>query len=371
MDNYACLSLMELLDLRDDTQDAELTEAREHLEKCPRCRVLFARLPDVAADEIEITLPASVAPRPRPTAEEPDEVGAGQLWLATAPNVDDWRFPVAVIGRPRQRPGTIIVAPVDEDLAEATDADLIVEDSPLGYRHLLNVWNFGFVLTEQLEEYMGSLDEQATEALRSLYRAVATGEGEGPETVGTALGQEDDPRWRHRDERARWTRALFATTRTEEATDAAAAHEQGKVILFSRYLERAFESHAWDEATLLEEAQLPQPTLERFLHDRLDVVHQADVEPLARTLVVLDYDLDEVKEPLWNSLAASGGGWLRASEGSQALAARSWANVGEEERFRDLYAGGEEVDVSEEGRARAIASYWAALVETYEELRPR
>jgi hypothetical protein len=373
MHKHDCLSLMEILELRDQATD-DAPEAFAHVHSCPRCGALLAHLPEVHRDDVRLPtdLPAA---KGRLAEERPDEVGAGQLWLATAPRVDDWRFPVAVIGRPRQRPGTVLVAPVDEDISAGTDADLIVRDSPLGYPHLLNVWNFGVIFDEQLEDYIGALDPDLTAALRSLYAFIAADQGEAPSSVGPPVTSADDPRRRHRDERARWTRTLYAPARNEgvsvedEETVAEGEGEVADVVTFSRCIERAFASQEWDFTTLIESAQLPATLLERFLRDDLDLSHQRDVEPLARTLIVLHYDVEEVKEPLWNSLAASSGGWVKPSEGPQAMAARSFAHVTPEERNRALYEDQHGIDASDEGRARAIRSYWEALVEKYEELR--
>ncbi len=369
-----CLSVMELLEFRNAGEAAD-HEARAHLNRCPRCTALLERLPEVRADEA-LRLPASLpeAPARRESQPGPDEIRVGQLWLATAPSQPDWSCPVAVIGRPRQRPGTALVAPVAEEIEEASDLDLMIERSPLGYRHLIGVWDYGSVFEHQLKEYVGALSDQEKACLVALYRHIVAGDPfPRMARVGPSLAGADDPRRRFRDLLLERTRPLYGPVR-EAALNEAPQPSEGEAPAaagdptFGSILAGVLAGPDWDRQTLLETAQLSGTELDRFLSDSLDLTTQQDVEPLARTIRVLDLDVDEVREPVMLSLAVSPGGQLRAGNHEFAAAARAFSCVSEEEVTRDLYRRYVDIDQAPEARRRAIDAYWQALVEKLEEL---
>src|SRR5205807_540208 len=126
-----CLSIMELLQLK-DSSGSELPEAEEHVRTCPRCRGLLRSLPDVRPGDAPRDIPQLHA-RPDTRVEVVDNVRAGQVWLARAPDAPDRRYVVVVLGRRRDTSDGVVVAPTGTELGQATDLDLLLDESPLGY----------------------------------------------------------------------------------------------------------------------------------------------------------------------------------------------------------------------------------------------
>src|SRR4051812_25642934 len=91
-----CLSLMELMELREGVGDLN---ARAHLKSCPRCRALLATMPsDLALPEPTGDRPAAPADAPRRRETGAVGVRTGAVWRARGED-DDIAWVVVVIGR--------------------------------------------------------------------------------------------------------------------------------------------------------------------------------------------------------------------------------------------------------------------------------
>src|SRR3712207_6143866 len=132
-DSLECLSLMEMLDLRDGAGEAE---AQQHLSSCRRCQVVAAGLPHLDADS-EISSPTDdlrLAPRPALDAQEPT---SGDIWRATATGGRSW--PVVVLRASPDVPNGWLVVPLVGDPEQATDVDLLVPVERLQYATFADV----------------------------------------------------------------------------------------------------------------------------------------------------------------------------------------------------------------------------------------
>jgi len=362
---------MELLEIK---RAPELTdsETQAHLESCARCQVLLANLEHEAPEEVQLPADLPELARVRTEMGEPAHMTAGQLWLASTPDLPHWRFPVLVIGRPRQRPGTVLVAPAFTEIDSATDLDLLLPEDTLGYDAAAAIWAFGPVFEHQLDEHVGKLRADLLDEVRALYQHVAVG-GERPvhAHVGLALAGDKDPRRDFRQELLERIRPLYQPVRTAEiGTPAELGTEQEQPeTTFGGFLAGLLAAgEEWDKPTLLEQADLSATQLERFLQDDLDLTHARDIHALARTIKALHLELDDVELPLMRSLRRTRGGEMRIGTEELSVAARGESGADEEDLARDLFAGLADVDESPEARKRAAARYWDALASRYEEL---
>src|SRR5438128_975134 len=115
-----------------------------HLRSCRRCHALLAALGEsdaVAAEAVDAGIDAD-----RPVA--PAEWAPG-LVVAVATDGAGERMPAALI---EVSDVDALVAPISEVVAYATNWDLLIERSVLGYDAIAQVWNEGRVLVEQLTD---------------------------------------------------------------------------------------------------------------------------------------------------------------------------------------------------------------------------
>ncbi len=370
MNEMECLSLMELLDLRAGVHDPD---ARRHVDRCPRCRVLLDGMPT------EITLPAlpatTVVLRARPSETRPGRVRTGQLWRARASGEGDWSWIVAVIRRTPDAENRILVVPVVAEPELATERDLVVDATTLGYDGFLDLQNLGSVLRTQLVEYFGTLSRPQTDALVALYRWTLGGDSEptglptGPPVLGEA-----DPRLLAADERGEELRALWRdadaqVTDLEEVQERdldserplgaqlVQGHEPKAGLTEILQLRLKGPGAEWDRASLLERTGVDGGHFDQFVKGRLDLTDKTDVQDLANILHALDIPWDEAENAVAISLSASPGGRREATGSAMPMAARSQPGVSEEDVTRDLYADQSEIDRSAEARGAEIAAY--------------
>jgi hypothetical protein len=365
-----CLSLMELLEIKNAGGAAD-AESRAHLEHCDRCGALLAQLESDELARVEVPERLPLLTSARGEIARPEQATAGQLWLAMSPASPKWRYPVVVIGRPRQRPGTVLVAPLVEEIDEATDLDVLVGGGPLGYPAAAAIWAYGTIFEHQLAEYIADLGIELLEEIRGLYRYVAgADERPAPAHVGPALGGPDDPRRLFRQELQGRLRPLYEPVRSAEVGEPPALETTvaGETPTFGVLLDSILGGVEWDRQALLERADLSAERLDMILGDWLDLTHRRDIEPLARTLKTLELDPAEVEAPILRSLRHSRGGELRPGTSELSVAARASTGAAEEEVERDLYRGLEDIDESPAARDRAAATYWKALLEKLGEL---
>lgn len=354
-----CLSILELLDLRDgNAVEADLSA---HVEECPRCRALLRSLPNdvgvVAAEPAaELTT--------RPTEmEQPAEPSRGQYWTACGAD-PDWQHVVVVLGKPKVEADVFLVAPVGENVREASDLDFIATESPLGYPHLIEVWNFGTIAGSQVREYRGSLTSEDEGQLGQLYAHVASRApvpADAP--TGVALAGDDDPRRRFRTEERERHRPLY------QPLEADLDDEESDEPVLGDLLQAALSGPEWDRTTLAEQAQLSGGELDRLVAGQLSLTDETDVAALARALFALGIDFDQAREPVERTLALlEGGERIASSAHEMPLAARSYADVSEEERALWLFRHQHEVDKSAEAHQRAVDSYLKALAKELDEI---
>lgn len=370
--NLDCLSLMELLDLRNGGGDAG---AQEHLDSCPRCRALLSAFPPdltVASPEKAPPGPVTDATRRRPAGAV--GVSTGAVWRALADGTDV-AWVVIVIGHASGGDDRIMVVPVCGDPDLATSEDLLLEPSVLGYRAFADVGNAGVLLREQLVEPIGRLEEAAARALVGFYRAVIGGEPTPETTLGGPIVLDaDDLRLLAADERRLTLRPLWrradrlvdAEQQAEPLEQPAPAVAPTVAVLLERHLIGAHSE--WDRATLLEESGTDGKWLDAFMKDRLDLTDRRDVEPLARIFSTLKVDTDTAAPAIIASLEQSQGGSRQAEGPVMPMAARSQPGMTEDEVTEALYADQSTVDRSPEARRAAIKQYIADFRSAMDEL---
>ncbi len=375
MTELECLSLMELVDLRSGDPDAA---AAAHLARCPRCQALLAELPaDIrlpALPPAAFTPQATRAPQPRP-----ERIRTGQLWRAASDD-PDWSWVVAIIGRAPDAPEHLLVAPVSEDAQLATDRDLVLDPTTLGYNSFIDISNLGVLLEEQLQEPIATLPRPTAEGLVALYRSTL-GALEPPAEVHVGLPVRDraDPRPLAAGGRAEALRALWRPADAEVTDDAslaivedeaARAHEdepQGTVAtLLAQRLSGA--EAEWDRSTLLETSGIEGSHLDAFLDDRLDLTDKRDLDDLAGVLHTLEVPWEEAQPAVHLTLISGQGGRRESSGPGMPLAARSRPGTSEQDVTDQLYADQSTVDHSEQARAAEIDSYLAELRRRLEDL---
>jgi hypothetical protein len=362
-----CLSMLELLEIRSGATAS--TEVQAHISDCPRCRVLLEVVEVPAADLDGVAFGELAVPvNPRaPVEDGGQQIKTGDLYQATG-DQSHVREVVVVIGRVPERDDVYIVAPTSTALEQASDLDLIVLESPLGYPHLVCLWNQGQVFGDQLGEPLGRLDRAKREQLVSLHQA-ATGQATIVRRVGVGapLQGRDDPRRIFQALAGDRLRLLYGPV------DRSLEHLEdqrplaGEEQLVGDLLAGALSSESWDISSLVEVARVSRSDLDRLRDNDLDLTDRRVVVTLAAVLVALEIPPDEAEEPVRATLARAAGGERVAQSGPTRLAARSYADIGEEQRARDLYRDLSTVDTSPPARRRAIERYWAELIDELEQ----
>lgn len=354
-----CPSVMELLALS-DVNEPQTTA--EHVAECPRCSARLRELQAVAVDGFsDPPAPESrLRGRVRSLADTPEELRTGQLWTAAPDPGGASHEVVVVIGR---APGgdLVIVAPTSTALEQAGESDLIVEDSPAGYSHLVEVWNHGVLSPAELRQYLGRVHRPVRQDLVDLYRWLS-GAGESLTTrtpVGPAISSRDDERLVHRTLRQDQVRPLWATANrhlgAEPDEPADVTGQRMPARTFGIMLDELLEGPEWDVPSLLDASGVSAAALQNMRHDRLELTGRSDVVDVGRVLRAVD-----VNDPLGlvkATLERGPGGLHQAPKQLGRVAARSRADVSDQQRTRDVYRNVGEVDESAEGRQKAVDAY--------------
>ena len=379
-----CLSLMELLDLRADRGDIV---AAAHLADCPRCRALLATVPDqLRLSEQPATARAAHRPdasaRTRGSVPQP-RIGTGALWRAVPDAGSDFAWVVVIIGRVRDADDRLLVAPVIGAAHLATDADLLLDGSLLGYDAFVDVSNLGVIVADQLIEFLDDLPTATAAAVVTLYRATL-GSGEPPpaDLRGTPVLAVADPRvlaaagradalralWRPADSQVEDAEEEKAETATQQATEAAG--EPSLVVKIDDVISARLSGPdtKWDRSGLLEQSGADGALLDAFLAGRLDLTDKSDVSDLALVLHTLQVPWDAAKPAVIRTLGSSAGGARQAEGPSLPLAARSRPGSSDEDVTEQLYADQSTVDASAEARRGEIDSYVAQLRKALDDL---
>ncbi len=373
-----CLSLMELIDLHADPAGLG---AEEHVEACPRCRALLEGLPDdLRLPEIKTTRVRTAGHVRRPLGRGP--VRTGGLWRAMPDGSSDFGWLVAIIGRAPDAESRIVVAPVVGEPHLATDADLLLDASQLGYEAFIDVGNLGVLLEIQLVEPVAELPQETAQALVALYRAtLGVGEPPSADLSGARVLDKADPRLLAAAQRADELRGLWRAAdgqvqdldddlREASATQELETQSLGEPLRISRVLSARLSGPAaeWDKPGLLEASRAGGARLDAFLGDRLDLTDKRDVDELARILHALQVPWQEVEPAVLSTLALSPGGTRRAEGQTLPMAARSRPGMSDEETTGQLYADQSGVDISIDARRREITKYLAELRQALDDL---
>lgn len=152
-----------------------------HLESCRRCRAMVRLLDEREGVESEVvrSLPHVAVIPPR---EAPNSWTFGEALVISSTEASGTQLVAVLIGG-EDEPTTLEVAPISTEVLNATDEDLLLEasDSPLGYPAMVEVWNYGVVLQEQVVERAGVLASEVLDDLRGLVASIDSIETETTE----------------------------------------------------------------------------------------------------------------------------------------------------------------------------------------------
>lgn len=368
-----CLSVMELLEIRESGLVEDSPEAA-HLRTCPRCGALLQTMP-----AFESVSAAGQTPRlkaHRISSITVDDVHAGQVWTAKNPDVPDRRSIVVVMGRRKDSSNMFVVCPTSVEVEEATDLDLLVDQLPVGYPFMVCAWHFGTVFESQLEDCLGSLSDDSLETLKALYRHALLGKGEVSfQGTGSGVGGSNDPRLVWRAEQLEEWRSLWQPVRQrvvelEANAEAAESGSEPKTLAPSlgEVVRKLVEGEEWDEHSLAETAHVPVAHLGALLSNRLDLTDQSDVDSVAAVIHTLEFDSEDAELFLRRTLENSPGGLRIGTAGTDRVAARSFADVSDATRARELREGLSKIDDSPRARQRAIDTYVETVLQRLDDL---
>jgi hypothetical protein len=365
---FDCLSLPELLDVRNGTTEPE---AAAHLATCPRCRALLATIPaDIELPELSAAVPPAGVASQKRVALAAASTAAGALWRALGRPDDDLAWVVAVIGSAPDAEDRIVVAPVFGPPAAPTEQDLLLDRAVLGYPAFVDVANTGTILKDQLIEALGEVSAPTTELLTTLYRAVLSdGPPPPPDTVGVPVTGADDPRLLAADERRQALRRLWeaADRLVEDADESPAQWRPALAALLESHLNGPYAE--WDRPTLLEASGADGASLHRFMNDQLDLTDRGDIADLAAVLHTLRIPWQEAEPAVVATLWSSPGGARRAAHGADLpIAARGAHGASEAQIAAALRASHSHIDQSDIARQQQVGVYLAELQKALDDL---
>ncbi len=168
-----------------------------HLETCRRCRAVVRLLGERGREPLPEIGQRELSPASLPRREEPTERYFGEVCIAEGEQTEGALLVCVALSWDEEADAeTVVVAPISPEVENASDSDLILEaDEPLGYPAIVEVWNHGTLLGDQIVERLGVLDEETRRSLDALYEAVLNGEGSpAGAPVGVEIVSDDDPR---------------------------------------------------------------------------------------------------------------------------------------------------------------------------------
>lgn len=358
MTELECLSLMELLDIRADAADAA---ARAHLAACKRCQALLNELPVTSPGPLAAGASSMYSTDPRVASPAP-EVKTGHLWRAQAAADADWSWVVAIIGRSPHIAGGVVVAPVFGGWSLATEDDLVLPESIVGYPAFVDLGNVGTLFEWQLTVPTGRLDPRLADALVGLYRALL-GAGSRPEaSTGAPVVGADDERLLASEERGQALRALWRAV--DEQVD------EPEVVDLPALLRSRIEGEQadWERTSLLEATGIDVSHYSGFTEGRLDLTDKRDLGDLALVLHELEVPWADARPVVEVTLRSSAGGQRFSAGLDLPLAARSRPGMSEDEIADELYGDVTGVDTSVPARQLEIEAYLAELRQALDDL---
>ena len=204
-----CPSLAQLADFTTTGDPA----VEQHVSSCRRCRALRRLLDQreaVADDELT---PRELHQTVLPRREAPSgQLAFGEVCIVDTDFSDGTLLVCVVLDRSEGTPETVEVAPVSTDTHQASDWDLLlsVDDGPLGYPAMAEVWNHGTILSNQIVERIGHLVIDGQHRLNAMYEALL-GDEAPPADVprGVPVLADEDPRTIFQEEEAERTRPFW------------------------------------------------------------------------------------------------------------------------------------------------------------------
>lgn len=190
-------------------------DVRRHVIGCLRCKALVRHL-DAGDGRI-----ARTEPDARPVElRRPPEVAAGDVCAVRMPGLHE-RLLCVVLG---EDAGVVEVVPVGDEPRFATDRDLLLGADVLGYGAMAEAWQTGEVLTDDVDEVLGRLDEKAYNLLVGLVDAVEDAADTPTATpTGPPLISDDDVRHDFQRQETQRARPFFASAAALRGVDRVAA----------------------------------------------------------------------------------------------------------------------------------------------------
>jgi hypothetical protein len=357
-----CPSIDELTDFRSTSDPA----VEQHVVACRRCRALlslFDQREEVFVEElIPRELPQAVVPRREPPA---GDLGFGEVCIVDADTDDGTLLVCLVLDRPEGEPETVEVAPVSTETTNATDWDLLLaaDDGPLGYPAMVEVWNQGTILGEQIVERLGLLAPDGQHRLNAMYEALLADEAPPADVPrGVAVLADSDPRTIFQEEEVERARPFWqpaARLFGERAPEAAAT--------VGTLLGRWLGEQGYDPADLAKELGWPKQDVVLVCADQFDPQTFASdrlVELLRRT----DISHEEIEAGLWQTIQPHHFEFGTTVVEHQA-AFRRTAGRRSAERGTWVQRGAAAVSLPQEERERRRKQYINEVLEGLEEKR--
>ncbi len=255
--------------------------------------------------------------------------------------------------------GGLIVAPISTETQFAADADVLLarDESPLGYEVVVEVWNHGALVLEQLEEHRGLVTESTRRKLGNLYSALyadSAGESDRSTNLSRAEGNglpilgDADPRLVFQDEEieraqrfyvpaeSRASENLSETGERQEAAAEPVAEVTAGALLIAWFEEAGYEGDDYAH-----ELGVDRTEVRAILSDQIDpTAINADRVGVIflRPYRQKAFDSDELAPALRRSLLDEADWHLLGSHGTGQRAARTARRKGAE-RERALRAG--------------------------------
>ena len=241
-------------------------------------------------------LPAAALSKREPLARESE----GAVIITESPNVEG-RLLVCVVlddAASAAEFDGLIVAPISGETRYASEWDLLLEadDSPLGYPLMVEVWNHGTLLREQIVERCGLVVLDGQRRLAALYKAALGDEVELPDGRGVPILTDEDPRALFQDEEAERAAAFWEpAARLLAEADDAGAPSAVKAATIGSLLNRWLEAQGYTAVEYAHELTWQAVEVEAICNDQIDP-RAVTAERLAELFARPRKDLRELDE---------------------------------------------------------------------------
>lgn len=190
-------------------------DVRRHVAGCLRCKALVRHL-GAAYDPLA---PAETDVSPV-ELRRPPEVAPGDVCAVRMPGLHQ-RLLCVVLG---EDAGVVEVVPVGDETRFATDRDLLLDADVLGYETMAEAWHAGEILTDDVDEILGRLDDKAYGLLVDLVDAVEDAADTSPDgPTGPPVTSDDDVRLDFQRQETQRARPFFASAAALRGVDRIAA----------------------------------------------------------------------------------------------------------------------------------------------------